>query len=143
MGTIFALRSRYLTLKNHISGYEKVLDFWKTDLLYWGHTVTFRPQLKKIWDYDFFAWYLHLQIYSKTFRQSVLRHILIFGSSCWQRLDLLTLLHEFSAKVIFSKVVALIPRKIFYQIWFSVMSQLDCAMTILFLENGHLMFLAF
>ena len=73
MGTIFALRSRYLTLKNHISGYEKVLDFWKTDLLYWGHTVTFRPQLKKIWDYDFFAWYLHLQIYSKTFRQSVLR----------------------------------------------------------------------
>ena len=61
MGTIFALRSRYLTLKNHISGYEKVLDFWKTDLLYWGHTVTFRPQLKKIWDYDFFAWYLHLR----------------------------------------------------------------------------------
>ena len=73
MGPIFALRSRYLTLKNHISGYEKVLDFWKTDLLYWGHTVTFRPQLKKIWDYDFFAWYLHLQIYSKTFRQSVLK----------------------------------------------------------------------
>ena len=72
MGTIFSLRSRYLTLENHISGYEKVLDFWKTDLLYWGHTVTFRPQLKKIWDYDFFAWYLRLQIYSKTFRQSVI-----------------------------------------------------------------------
>ena len=78
MGTIFALRSRYLTLKNHISGYEKVLDFWKTDLLYWGHTVTFRPQLKKIWDYDFFAWYLHLQIYSKTFRQSVLSTLCIY-----------------------------------------------------------------
>ena len=47
MGPIFALRSRCLTLKDHISGYKKVLDFWKAEFLYWDHTVTFRQQLKK------------------------------------------------------------------------------------------------